>query len=80
MWDEKGRRREKARGRECKREEEREEGKEERGRGEAGYSKDSKKGLDSLIPGSLHAQTTESWVGPGNKARAFIKQLMAPIR
>ena len=58
MWDEKGwrrekargRRREKARGRECKREEEREEGKEERGRGEAGYSKDSKKGLDSLIP------------------------------
>ena len=40
----------------------------------------ARRALIASFPGSLRVQTTESWAGPGNKARVLIKQLKAPIR
>ena len=75
MWDEKGWRRGKARGRRRERRGRRR-GEEER----EDVVRLASRALIASFPGSPRAQTMESWVGPGNKARAFIKQLMAPIR
>ena len=75
MWDEKGWRRGKARGRRRERRGRRR-GEEER----EDVVRLESRALIASFPGSPRAQTMESWVGPGNKAKAFIKQLMAPIR